>query len=673
MKGWAMRRSVFLVAVLTAFGGGVSSAALIQPSDLEYRGAFRLPDWANFEIGWAWSGEALTCYPGGDPNGPSDGYPGSLFGAGHNWNQYISEISIPVPVISSHKNLADLNTASTLQGFQDIRGGTVPFSDYEIPRLGLEYLPAQGSQSSDKLYFCWGEHMQEMETNPSHGWCGLDLAAPQPAGLWRIGDFLNYVANDYIFAIPPEWADIHTPGLRLATGRFRDGGQGAEGPSLIAYGPWNQGNPPPAGTTVTVTPLLLYGSAYENNPPALSGYHHSDEWTGGAWLSVGGRSAVTFVGTKGNGECWYGCPQGPNVSWDDCPGERGFWSTSFHGQIIFYDPADLAAVASGTMTPSDPQPYATLDIDSVLFAHQGVREKYHTGDCAFDRERGLLYVLEPLVDEDKPIVHVWKVGASAPVPTPPTLMPGGLIVQSGDYDGDGTADPAVYRPASALWAVRGISRFYFGQATDIPASGDYDGDGTAEAAVFSRLFSPARWSIRGLGIEYFGEPSDLPVPADYDGDGICDLGVFRASSGLWAIRGTTRAWLGTSGDRPAPGDYDGDARADPAVYRPSRGMWAIRGLTVIHFGNASDLPVPGDYGTRGRFLPAVFRPDSGMWAVRSFTRFFFGAASDYPVPSRSGESGSDLAGLFRPSSGLWSIRDLTRFIFGTVGDLPSTR
>jgi hypothetical protein len=27
----------------------------------------------------------------------------------------------------------------------------------------------------------------------------------------------------------------------------------------------------------------------------------------------------------------------------------------------------------------------------------------------FDRERGLLYVLEPLADEERSIVHVWQV------------------------------------------------------------------------------------------------------------------------------------------------------------------------------------------------------------------------------------------------------------------------
>ena len=97
-------------------------AQLIEPTDLVYLGAFRLPDGPE-EIGWEYSGAAMTYYPDGDPDGPADGYPGSVFGTGHDWNQYVSEISILVPIVSISKNVDELNTATTLQDFQNIRGG----------------------------------------------------------------------------------------------------------------------------------------------------------------------------------------------------------------------------------------------------------------------------------------------------------------------------------------------------------------------------------------------------------------------------------------------------------------------------------------------------------------------------------------------------------------------
>jgi hypothetical protein len=385
--------------------------SLIQPSDLTYVGAFRLPGDAPDDVGWMWSGEALAYYPDGDPLGPDDGFPGSLFGTGHNWNQYVSEVSIPAPVVSPGKNPEDLNMATTLQPFQDIRGGGIDWP-LQQARVGLEVLPPQGEQDSGKLYFCWAPHLDEGATNPTHGWAELDLANPQPAGPWRIGEQLNYVTTDYVFAIPQEWSDAYAPGMRLATGRYRDGGQASLGPSLFAIGPWNEGNPPPPGATVSAAPLLLYGNVYEEGTPAMDGYAHSDHWSGGAWLTAGDRSAVVFVGTKGLGETWYGCPDG--TVWPEnppyppeCP-ERGWWSSEFAAQIIFYTPADLAAVATGAMGSGEPQPYAVLAIEDVLYNPDFVLLN-HLGAAAYDRERGLLYVLEPLADEERPIVHVWRI------------------------------------------------------------------------------------------------------------------------------------------------------------------------------------------------------------------------------------------------------------------------
>ena len=391
--------------------GALQAGPLIQPDDLVYQGAFRLPDGPE-EFGWGYSGAAMTYYPDGDPNGPADGYPGSIFGTGHNWNQYVSEVSIPVPVLSPAKDLNALETAVTLQDFANIRGNLFDHLDFEIPRVGLAYEP-----DTDKLHFCWGQHMQEGETGPTHGWSELDLANPQTAGAWRIGEQANYVTNDYLFAIPPVWADANTPGMSLATGRFRDGGQGARGPSLFAYGPWNDGNPPAANSTLAAAPLILYSAVTAEDDRVMNDYHHSDEWSGGSWLTAGEKAAVIFVGTKGVGECWYGFADG--TVWPDAApfppipappnDDRGWWSTGFEGQILFYSPAELAAVARGEMEPWQAQPYATLNIDEYLFNVHSDQQKYHVGAASFDRERELLYVFEPLADEDKSLIHVWKI------------------------------------------------------------------------------------------------------------------------------------------------------------------------------------------------------------------------------------------------------------------------
>ncbi len=388
----------------------------LQPGDLVYQGAFRLPAGSN-GCDWSWSGEALAYYPDGDAGGANDGFPGSLFGTGHNWLQWISEISIPAPVVSAGKSLSELPFASTLQPFADIRAGLFDWP-LEIPRAGLAYLPAQAGQSSARLYFAWARHMGETETNPSHGSTGLDLADPGTSGLWRIGDYWNYVTGDYLLEIPADWAGTYVSGRSLGSGRFRDGGQGAEGPSLLALAPWQAGDPPPAGTILEAQPLLLYDSVYISAPQAMSGYHHSDEWSGAAWLETGGKTAVVFVGTKGRGNCWYGFANGvvwpdepPYPPYPDPPNDvRGWWSSGFESVFLFYDPADLAEVAAGRQKPSWPQPYAELQVDDRLFGGYTARQKSRLGACAWDARRRLLYVIEPLVDEEKSIIHVWKAG-----------------------------------------------------------------------------------------------------------------------------------------------------------------------------------------------------------------------------------------------------------------------
>ena len=408
---------------------------LIQPEDFEYKGAFRLPGGSN-GTNWEWSGNAMAYYPDGDSGGSEDNYPGSIFATGHDWEQQISEITIPVPIISQSKSIdhlnsaenitsakviRDLNTAVTIQEFHDIRGELVKF-DLELPRAGLAYLPKQGSQSYGKIYFCWGEHYQETQV-VSHGWCEINLSDPKTAGGWFIGDRSNYSTNDYLFEIPEVWASAYTPGKLLATGRFRDGGWSGQGPSLFAIGPWNEGNPPPPGKRLKEIPLILYSSTLDNPTVnhTMNGYHHSDEWSGGAWLTSGNKAAVIFVGTKGTGDCWYGFSNG--IVWPDEPPYpeipdpphdiRGWWSTGFEGQFIFYDPTELAKVAQGTMEPYEPQPFANLNIDKHLYSLKSSQQKYHLGAASFDRKRSILYVFEYRADGDKCLVHVWKINTES--------------------------------------------------------------------------------------------------------------------------------------------------------------------------------------------------------------------------------------------------------------------
>jgi hypothetical protein len=434
-----------------------SASSLVQPSNLQYLGAFRLPDGAARPRTFEYGGNAMTFNPNGDPSGASDGFPGSLFITGHDRMPYgelpdgdqVAEISIPAP--SQSRDLSALPQAGFLQNFSNVAQGFFVGLD-EIPRVGMTYLNAPAT--GPKIHLAWGQHLQPDPPVTSHAWFDANLAAPNLRGTWFIGNQLADSVNGYLFEIPAAWADQNASGRYLGTGRFRDGGWSGMGPALFAYRPWlGNGAPAPSGTHLQETTLLLYEKSTntENIERALDGYQHADEWEGGAWLTTTtGKSAVIFAGTKSTGaKYWYGylnpagaqypCVDGdfvgqfavcrlangapcPSSDLIECPGHtsyRGWWSTRMDAQILFYDPADLARVAAGQIPAWEPQPYASLDLDDLLFLNPagieiemlgaGAQRRYRIGDVAYDRAHDLLYVLELFAEQAKPIVHVWRV------------------------------------------------------------------------------------------------------------------------------------------------------------------------------------------------------------------------------------------------------------------------
>ncbi len=240
-----------------------------------------------------------------------------------------------------------------------------------------------------------------------------------------------------------------------------------------------------------------------------------------------------------------------------------------------------------------------------------------------------------------------------------------------DYNGDGTSDISIFRRNTGLWAVRGVTRVYFGGAIDQTAPGDYNGDGTTEIGIFRD--TSGLWAIRGLTRAYFGTDYDWSVPGDYNGDGVWDLAIFRKSSGLWAIRGITRAYFGGASDIPVPGYFNSDNLLDLALFRPTSGLWAVRGTTRFYFGGSSDTPVSGDYNGDGIWDGSIFRPTAGLWAIRGVTRRYFGGSSDSAVPADYNGDGRDDIGIFRYSSGLWAVSGLTRVYYGGSSDSPVAR
>ena len=134
---------------------------------------------------------------------------------------------------------------------------------------------------------------------------------------------------------------------------------------------------------------------------------------------------------------------------------------------------------------------------------------------------------------------------------------------SSDFDGDGTSDFAVFRPASGQWFIlnSGANTFtavQFGQNGDVPVDGDFDGDSRNDITVFRP--SSGTWFLLKTGngqfqATQFGQNGDKPVPADYDKDGVTDIAVWRPSSGSYFfLRSSNGAFQatqwGANGDIP---------------------------------------------------------------------------------------------------------------------------
>lgn len=433
-------------------GDDVIPQDLVDPENVQYQGAFRLPVGPGRPLTFEYGGNAMTFRPGS-----GDDAPGTLYISGHDRLPYgelpdggqVAEVSIPTPVVAD--SIEDLPTASIVQDFTEITNGVFDGLD-EIPRMGMQYLyhPATGP----KIHLTWGAHFQEPPA-PSQAFFDPDLSDPQTEGAWYIAGASLYSVNDYMFEIPGDWADEYAHSRVLATGRYRDGGWSGKGPTIFAYVPWldDAGSLASPDGQLAATTLLLYESSEINDGirvRSLDGYQNADEWNGAAWLTTpSDTTAVAIAGTKGIGaKHWYGYihPDGPEfpcvevelvdqfvTCWNDdgtpCPESdltgcegatsyRGWWSARFEAWLIFFDPADLARVALGEMEPHEPQPYTTLTLDEFLFMNPAdievenlgwdVQRRYRLGSVAFDREGSRLFVMELFADGAQPVIHVFE-------------------------------------------------------------------------------------------------------------------------------------------------------------------------------------------------------------------------------------------------------------------------
>jgi hypothetical protein len=256
-----------------------------------------------------------------------------------------------------------------------------------------------------------------------------------------------------------------------------------------------------------------------------------------------------------------------------------------------------------------------------------------------------------------------------------------------DYDGDGSTDFAVWRSVAATGPGGGYFFIFrssdstlqtvdFGIEGDNPTVvGDYDGDGSADPAVFrqpaggGQAFFYYKGSAGGGEITFVPWGNNTantlrPYPGDFDGDGRNDFAVAQGSGGGQAQYVLLRSsdlgveyidWGLINDAVLAPGDYDGDGKTDFANIRlqGSDVVWYIlerdgggTGASGIFWGSVgiagtSEFAATGDFDGDGATDIGIWRrndsdsDDCYFYILRSsngaLQAFEWGASMDVPA------------------------------------------
>ena len=294
-KYFSLRSCLALVLLLFAKSGyGATTDPLVQPSNLQYLGAFKVPS-GQFGSGtnatFDYSDDGLAFNPVNN----------SLFIKGHTHGQMVAEINIPQPVNST--SLGSLNTAKILQNFADITEGKLNQENIANGMI-LGGLMVHGSKLIGAE---WAYYDGSAQQSKSHFTSGLTLGTSGDySGMFKVGNLFPTFVGGYMTPIPVEWQSaLGGPAL---TGHCCTSiiSHQSLGPSASVFDPNILGvqNPVPA------VPLVYYDMSHPTlgtwgHPlPANPIYNVSTLITGVVFPQ--GTRSVMFFGRTGMGAQCYG-------------------------------------------------------------------------------------------------------------------------------------------------------------------------------------------------------------------------------------------------------------------------------------------------------------------------------------------------------------------------------
>jgi hypothetical protein len=365
-----------------------STAPLIQSNNLSYLGSFRVP---TCNAG----GQANACFEYGGTALSFNPARNSLYIVGHDWDQFIGEISIP----------SFGSTATLLQTPKDVTGGK---------RVGSGTWKIGGTfPYNNQLYFTEFLYYDAAgEQTQSHLIRSLDLGTGQVSGPSRVGPLGAGFYSGYMAEIPSEWQPLL--GGQALTGNccLSIISRTSYGPAVFAFNP----------STISSTQSAVSLVYYDSNHQTLGAYgaSGSNPVFNGTSRVKGvvfpqGTASILFFGRTGTGDYCYGEAA---ACGDPTNGSKGEHAYPYAAYVWAYNANDLAAVRSGSKQPWQITPYATWALPGL----SGNSE--YTGSAAYDPATGRIFVSEMYGDGERPTIHVYKVniGTTPPPPTPaPTI------------------------------------------------------------------------------------------------------------------------------------------------------------------------------------------------------------------------------------------------------------
>jgi lysophospholipase L1-like esterase len=422
----------------------------LRSSDLQYRGAFRLPD------SFSWGGRGMSYYPpGGEGTGSllitTSEIPRTPEGEGcyeglSDCAAYYAEVAIPDPVqVNDWTSLPEAPFLRTPTAFDGGLVATVHPAHTFVS--GIQYVPAQDSQSSDKIYGSLNEWYPEGgfgdASFPTIWFSNPDGSNPQ--GVFHVGPrsdplYHGRKMGDFLFSVPDWYADQYLGGRTLVTGRSRGTpvgfeavttAGGSQGPALFAFMPLQSDTP--AVSDLDAIPILYYRVKYPGcagpdigvgGAPVdcdYPGFSMCDAWNGGAFVGSRSRNAVVLLGHKGATNCYYCDEEGTDPECQGTPLEgecdrwcnegRGYHCGPYRRQVLFYDTEALGRAARGDTDPWEILPYEIWEPSEFYLS--GTNVCGDVGGAAYDEEGRRLFLIERGLDgydaENRAVVHVWQV------------------------------------------------------------------------------------------------------------------------------------------------------------------------------------------------------------------------------------------------------------------------